>query len=65
MAKTLMRIKLTQDLVCGTDTFLTGEEFEAVLILPRSQTVEFIADSGKKIRVFNYEYMKVASATEI
>ncbi|MBA6337529.1 MULTISPECIES: hypothetical protein [unclassified Colwellia] len=60
-----MRIKLTQDLVCGNDTFLTGEEYEAVLILPRSTTVEFIADSGKKVRAFNYEYTTVASATEI
>ncbi|TWX47190.1 hypothetical protein [Colwellia hornerae] len=60
-----MRIKLTQDLVCGNDTFLKGEEYEAILILPRSTTVEFIADSGKKVRAFNYEYAKVASATEI
>ena len=60
-----MQIKLTQDIVYGNDTFLTGEEYEAVLILPRSTTVEFVADSGKKIRVFNYEYIKVASATEI
>jgi hypothetical protein len=60
-----MRIKLTQDLVCGNDTFLTGDEFEAVLILPRSKTVEFVLDSGKKVRVFHYEYEKVASSTEI
>jgi len=59
-----MRIKLTQDVVCGHDTCLTGEEYEAVLILPRSTTVEFVTDSGKKIRAFNYEYVKVASATE-
>jgi len=59
-----MRIKLTQDLVCGNDTCLTGEEYEAVLILPRSTTVEFVTDSGKKIRAFNYEYVKVASATD-
>ena len=60
-----MQIKLTQDLVCGNDTFLTGDEFEAVLILPRSETVEFVLDSGKKVRVFNYEYVKVASTTDI
>ncbi|NQZ80048.1 MAG: hypothetical protein HRT52_03435 [Colwellia sp.] len=60
-----MRIKLTQDLKCHQDTFLTGEEYEAVLILPRSTTVEFIADSGKKIRAFSYEYVKVEPATEI
>jgi len=59
-----MRIKLTQDLVCGNDTCLTGEEYEAVLILPRSTTVEFVTDSGKKIRAFNYEYVKVASTTD-
>ncbi len=59
-----MRIKLIQDLVCGNDTCLTGEEYEAVLILPRSTTVEFVTDSGKKIRAFNYEYVKVASATD-
>jgi hypothetical protein len=58
-----MRIKLTQDLVCRNDTCLTGEEYEAVLILPRSTTVEFVTDSGNKIRAFNYEYVKVASAT--
>ena len=59
-----MRIKLTKDLICGQDTFLTGEEYEAVLILPRSTTVEFVAESGKKIRAFNYEYVKVPSATD-
>ena len=59
-----MRIKLTQDLACGNDTCLTGEEYEAVLILPRSTTVEFVTDSGKKIRAFNYEYVKVPSATD-
>jgi len=60
-----MRIKLTQDLVCGQDTCLTGEEYEAVLILPRSTTVEFETDSGSKIRAFSYEYVKVASVTDI
>ena len=60
-----MRIKLTQDLVHGHDTFLTGEEYEAVLILPRSTTVEFVSDSGKKIRAFSYEYVKVAATTDI
>lgn len=59
-----MRIKLTQDLVYGDDTYLTGEEYEAVLILPRSTTVEFVADSGKKIRAFHYEYVKVSSITD-
>jgi len=59
-----MRIKLTQDLKCGQDTFLTGEEHEAVLILPRSTTVEFVAESGKKVRAFSYEYVKVAAETD-
>jgi hypothetical protein len=58
-----MRIRLTQDLICGHDTFLTGEEYEAVLILPRSTTVEFVADSGKKVRAFSYEYEKVEPTT--
>ena len=60
-----MRIKLTKDLTCGDDTFLTGEEYEAVLILPRSTTVEFVAASGKKVRAFSYEYVKVESAAEL
>jgi len=59
-----MRIKLTQNLVYGQETFLTGEEHEAVLILPRSTTVEFVAESGKKIRAFSYEYVKVTSPTD-
>jgi hypothetical protein len=59
-----MRIKLTQDLVCGQDTCLTDEEYEAVLISPYSTTVEFVVNSGKKIRAFHYEYVKVASTTD-
>ena len=59
-----MRIKLTQDIKCGNDNFLTGEEYEAVLILPRSTTVEFVANTGKKVRAFNYEYEEVTSATD-
>jgi hypothetical protein len=43
---------------------LIGEEYEAVLILPRSTTVEFVADSGNKVRAFNYEYVKVTSETD-
>jgi len=58
-----MRIKLTQNLVCGQDTCSIGEEYEAVLILPRSTTVEFVAESGKKFRAFNYEYVKVDTTT--
>ncbi len=60
-----MRIKLTKDVVCGDNTFLTGEEYEAVLILPRSTTVEFVANSGKKVRAFNYEYVEVDSVIEV
>ncbi len=60
-----MRIKLTQNIVCGQDTFLTGEEYEAVLILPRSTTVEFETNSGSKVRAFNYEYEKVTPLADI
>jgi len=59
-----MRIKLTQDVICGNETCLTGEEYEAVLIIPRSTTVEFVAASGKKVRAFSYEYVKVESLTD-
>jgi hypothetical protein len=59
-----MRIKLTQDVVCGNDTCLTGEEYEAVLIIPRSTTVEFVSASGRKVRAFNYEYEKVAAEAD-
>ncbi|MBU2872337.1 hypothetical protein [Colwellia sp. E2M01] len=54
-----MRIKLTQEIKCGPDTCSVGEEYEAVLILPRSTTVEFEVQSGRKVRAFNYEYTKV------
>ena len=59
-----MRIKLTQEIVCGNDTCLADEEYEAVLILPRSTTVEFISNSGNKIRAFHYEYVKVTAITD-
>jgi hypothetical protein len=59
-----MRIKLIQDVICGNETCSTGEEYEAVLILPRSTTVEFVASSGKKVRAFSYEYVKVESLTD-
>ena len=58
-----MRIKLIQDVICGNETCSTGQEYEAVLILPRSTTVEF-ASSGKKVRAFSYEYVKVDSLTD-
>lgn len=54
-----MRIKLTKDLTCGQNTCASGEEYDAVLLSPRSTTVEFSLDSGKKMRAFNYEYVKV------
>jgi len=60
-----MRIKLTKDVVCGPDKCLIGEEYEAVLILPRSTTVEFVAESGRRIRAFSYEYVKVESLTDM
>lgn len=59
-----MRIKLTQDLVCGNETCLTDEEYEGVLISPYSTTVEFVSNSGIKLRAFNYEYEKVDTETE-
>ena len=54
-----MRIKLIQDVVCGNETCLTGTEYDAVLIIARSTTVEFVTDSGRKVRAFSYEYEKV------
>ena len=59
-----MRIKLTQEIVCGPDTCSVGEEYEAVLILPRSTTVEFESASGRKVRAFSYEYEKLAAESE-
>ena len=59
-----MQIKLTADIVCGDETCLTGEEYEAILILPRSTTVEFDSASGQKVRAFNYEYEQIESTTE-
>jgi len=59
-----MRIKLTKDVNCGDETCLAGDEYEAVLIIPRSTTVEFVASSGKKVRAFSYEYVKVESLTD-
>ncbi|MEI6893274.1 MAG: hypothetical protein V5789_01295 [Colwellia sp.] len=59
-----MQIKLTKDIVCGPDTCFIGEEYEAILILPRSTTVEFVAESGRKIRAFNYEYENITPPTD-
>ena len=59
-----MQIKLTQDIISGDDTCLTGEVYEAVLILYRSTTVEFVANSGNKVRAFNYEYEQVTSESD-
>jgi len=60
-----MRIKLTKDLTCSQITCSSGEEHDAVLLSPRSTTVEFILDSGKKMRAFNYEYVTVNTAVVI
>lgn len=54
-----MRIKLTKDLTCNQETCSSGEEHDAVLLSPRSTTVEFVLDSGKKMRAFSYEYETV------
>lgn len=59
-----MRIRLTTDLNDGVEHgCVTGKEFEAVLIRPRSTTVEFVSDAGSNIRAFHYEY-EVVEATE-
>tara|TARA_R110001583_G_scaffold187022_1_gene348052 strand:- start:4487 stop:4675 length:189 start_codon:yes stop_codon:yes gene_type:complete len=60
-----MRIKLTKDLACNQETCSSGEEHDAVLLSPRSTTVEFILDSGKKMRAFSYEYIIVDTAVVI
>lgn len=52
-----MRIKLTVDIDKNPENnCVIGNEYDAVLIHPRSTTVEFIADSGKPFRAFYYEY---------
>ncbi|MEW6982807.1 hypothetical protein AAD001_09175 [Colwelliaceae bacterium 6471] len=52
-----MRIKLIVDIDTSPEhNCVAGKEFEAVLIHPRSTTVEFIADSGNPFRAFHYEY---------
>jgi len=57
-----MQIKLTADIEKNFDHGCSaGEEFEAVLIHPRSTTVEFITDSGKALRAFSYEYEVIES----
>ena len=57
-----MRIKLTADIEKNFEHGRSaGEEFEAVLIHPRSTTVEFITDSGKALRAFSYEYEVIES----
>jgi hypothetical protein len=60
-----MLIELTKDLTCNQETCLSGEKYDAVLLSPRSTTVEFILDSGKKMRAFSYEYIIVDTAVVI
>ena len=60
--KIVMRIKLTATIDSTPEHGCeTGKEFEGVLIHPRSSTVEFEADSGKKFRAFHYEYEVIES----
>ena len=59
-----MLIKLTQEIKCGPETCSVGEEYEAVLILPRSTTVEFETATGRKVRAFHYEYEKIEANAE-
>jgi len=57
-----MRIKLTADIEKKFEHGCSaGEEFDAVLIHPRSTTVEFITDCGKALRAFSYEYEEIES----
>ncbi len=57
-----MRIKLTSDIDKSAEHgCIAGNEFEAVLIHPRSTTVEFISNEGKAFRAFHYEYEEIES----
>ena len=57
-----MRIKLIADIEKKFEHGCSaGEEFEAVLIHPRSTTVEFITDADKTLRAFSYEYEVIES----
>lgn len=57
-----MRIKLTADIEKKFEHGCSaGEEFDAVLIHPRSTTVEFVTDCGKELRAFSYEYEEIES----
>ena len=52
-----MRIKLTTSISKNEeDGCLIGREFDAILVAPRSTTVEFVNDAGKRFRAFHYEY---------
>ncbi len=59
-----MRIKLTKDLTNGQETCSSGEEFDAILVSPRSTTVEFSLNCGKKMRAFSYEYETLDATAE-
>ena len=57
-----MRIRLIADIEKKFEHGCSaGEEFEAVLIHPRSTTVEFITQSNKALRAFSYEYEIIES----
>ena len=52
-----MQIKLTTNISNHEeDGCLIGNEFDAILVAPRSTTVEFTNDAGKRFRAFHYEY---------
>jgi hypothetical protein len=60
-----MRIRLTTDLSDGIEHgCVVGKEFDAVLIRPRSTTVEFVSDAGRRVRAFYYEYETVETVEE-
>ncbi|WP_440874537.1 hypothetical protein [Thalassotalea sp. PLHSN55] len=57
-----MRIRLTATIDKNPENGCeAGKEFEAVLIHPRSTTVEFTSDANKQVRAFHYEYEVVES----
>lgn len=59
-----MRIKLTTTIDKNPEHGCEeGKEFDAVLIHPRSTTVEFTTISDKQFRAFHYEY-EVVEASE-
>ena len=57
-----MQIKLTKNINIEQENLEIGSQYEAVLISPRSTTVEFVTESGNTVRLFHYEYETVNAA---